>query len=368
VLSVSRWFDPRNVSETSRLLALGVAALLDRGVASPLEHLALVVRGRVATLMVSTAPLRVDDRESLTRVAADRDFQVLAAPWALPSGGMLADIAHRRSRADLERATDDPTFDYSPPTDRRPYYFNMLKPEAYLRTVALPQGGALWGNLRATLTLLVLLAVSTVLVAMIIVWPLMRSGRPPMPAGQFALTLSYFAIIGFAFMLIQIGLLQRFSIYLGHPTYTLSIVLFSMLLCTGVGAALSERLTIGRTGVFRLVPFAIAGALLIIVLVLPGALAATVGGSLALRSGVVLLLAAPLSILLGLCFPIGVRLMQTTPALVAWAWGVNGACGVLASILAVCISLWIEIDANFWVAAALYAALAVPMTVMARRL
>jgi hypothetical protein len=53
---------------------------------------------------------------------------------------------------------------------------------------------------------------------------------------------------------------------------------------------------------------------------------------------------------------------------VAWAWGVNGACGVLASILAVCISLWIEIDANFWVAAALYAALAVPMTVMARRL
>jgi hypothetical protein len=65
--------------------------------------------------------------------------------------------------------------------------------------------------------------------------------------------------------------------------------------------------------------------------------------------------------------PTVARLSDRTPALVAWAWGINGAFGVLASILAVAISIWVGIDANFWLAAGLYAALVVPLTAMAKR-
>jgi hypothetical protein len=71
--------------------------------------------------------------------------------------------------------------------------------------------------------------------------------------------------------------------------------------------------------------------------------------------------------LLGLCFPIGVRLTADTPAVVAWAWGVNGAFGVLASILAVALSIWVGIDANFWTAAALYLVLSAPLAALLRR-
>src|SRR5690606_10074802 len=109
------------------------------------------------------------------------------------------------------------------------------KPAALLSDAPIATHGALGGNLRATLLLVVLLGVTTVLVALVTVVPLAAAGRPAMPAGRFILSMGYFAIIGFAFMLIQIGFLQRFAIYLGHPTSTLSIVLFSMLLAAGTG-------------------------------------------------------------------------------------------------------------------------------------
>jgi SAM-dependent methyltransferase len=368
VLSVSRWFDPNNVSETSRLVSLGVAALLDRGVASPHDHLLLVVRDRVATLMLSTAPFTAADRAALTAISQDREFHVLAAPWIEPGPTQLDRIAASASREALARATADPIYDYSPPTDGRPYYFNMLKPRAITHLAELPREGAFGGNLRATVMLLVLLGIATVLVALLIIWPLARAGRPPMPASRFATTMVYFGIIGFAYMLVQIGLLQRFAVYLGHPTYTLAIVLFSMLLFTGLGSLWSERFAVGARGPFRWVPVAIASALAIVALALPAVIPATITAGIGVRSAIVLAFAAPLSMLLGLCFPFGARLTAPTPQVVAWAWGINGACGVLASILAVALSIWVQIDANFWTAAALYLLLTLPLRALARPL
>jgi hypothetical protein len=242
----------------------------------------------------------------------------------------------------------------------------MLKPRALWSGASLPREGALGGNLRATLLLLILLGVTTVLVGLIIIWPLAAAGRPAMSVGRFATTMAYFAIIGFGFMLIQVGLLQRFSVYLGHPTYTLAIVLFAMLLFTGLGSLLSERLTVAPGRRLSLVPAAIGLVLVLIALLLPRTIAATIGHGLPARTAIVVLFAAPLSLLLGMCFPIGVRLSASTPSVIAWAWGVNGAFGVLASILAVALSIWVGIDANFWVAAALYLSLAVPLAGMRR--
>jgi hypothetical protein len=368
VLSVSRWFDPHNVSETSRLVSLGVGALLDRHVAHPADHLILAVRDKIATLMISPTPFTEADRTRLAVVMGEKGFELAVSPWTPATGGPVIERIARSPTPDaLRQAIADPLYDYSPPTDARPYYFNMLKPRALWSGAYLPREGALGGNLRATLMLIVLFGVTTGLVAGIIIWPLASAGRPPMPIARFATTMAYFAIIGFAFMLIQIGLLQRFSVYLGHPTYTLSIVLFSMLLFTGVGSLASERLTIAARAPFRFVPVAIGVALALTALTLPTVIGHTIGLGLAARTAVVLGFAAPISVLLGLCFPIGVRLTSDTPAVVAWAWGVNGAFSVLASILAVGLSIWVGIDANFWVASALYFTLTAPLAALARR-
>jgi hypothetical protein len=85
------------------------------------------------------------------------------------------------------------------------------------------------------------------------------------------------------------------------------------------------------------------------------------------RAAVVVMVTAPISILLGFCFPLGVQLVgRSAPQSVAWMWGVNGACSVLASILALAISMWVGIDANLWAAAMLYALLGLPMRGLAR--
>jgi hypothetical protein len=362
VLSVSRWFDPANVSETSRLVALGAGALIDSGIQTPSNHLILAVREKIATLLISPTPFTADDRRILSSLETDKGFALAVSPWTPARGGPVIDrIAGSRTMDELRAATDDPLYDYRPPTDARPYYFNMLKLSALWSGADLPAAGALGGNLRATLLLAVLLGITLVLVALIIGWPLLLAGRPPLPAARFAWTMAYFSIIGGAFMLIQIGFLQRFSAYLGHPTYALALVLFSMLLSTGIGSWLSERVSLQPGGRFRLLPVAIAIVLAADALLLPSALAATIASPLTVRTLVVLAFASPLSVLLGMCFPFGVRQIADAPAVVAWAWGANGGFGVLASILAVALSIWVGIDANFWVAAALYLALAVPL-------
>ena len=116
---------------------------------------------------------------------------------------------------------------------------------------------------------------------------------------------------------------------------------------------------------FRLVPFVISVTLVAIVIVLQPVMDRTILWSLPARTAVVLAFSGPVSMLLGCCFPIGARLNDRTPALTAWMWGINGACGVLASVGAVAISMWIGIDTNLWVAAALYLLLTLPLLVMA---
>ncbi len=175
-----------------------------------------------------------------TTVAGDKDFHVLVSPWLDSSGNALVDrIAQSTTAAELARPRP-PT--RSTTTRRRPtrgpYYFNMLKPRAFFghdRISARRRRSAAISARRSCCSCCS--ASSTVLVAAIIVWPLARAGSPADARGALRDDDDAISrVIGFAYMLIQIGLLQRFSVYIGHPTYTLAIVLFSMLLFTGVGS------------------------------------------------------------------------------------------------------------------------------------
>ena len=367
VFSVSRWFAPGYLSETNRLLALGTAALIERGVAEPRQHLLLVSRGAVATLMISPAPFTDADRTVVERVAGDEGFIVQVSPWTDAATGQLGRIAGSRTSAALASATADPQLDFSPPTDDRPFFFNMLKPASFARADSLPSEGVARGNIYATTTLVVLFLITTCLVLAMIVWPLLAHGRPPMDGRAFGGSLLYFAGIGLGFMLVQMALLQRFSIYLGHPTYTLSITLFSMILFAGIGSYFSDRLVAGRPRRERLLPFAAAGGLLLLLAALPPATRTTIGYSLAVRTIVVVALLGPLSALLGMFFPTGLRLVnRLSPPAAAWMWGINGAFSVLGSVVAVGVSIFVGIHANLLAAAALYGALVIPLTALQR--
>lgn len=358
IVSVSRWFSPAQASETSRLMALAVGALLDRGVREPLGHLALVARNNVATLMVSPSPLSEADLDRIGSVSEARGFTVLASARTPPDDPRLAAIVRSGSDVALEAATADPTFDYRPPTDARPFFFNMLRPGAWLRGVTTTDGGVISGNLRATSTLVAILVVALAFVAGAIVLPLAMRGRPALPGASLAAGLTYFTLIGVGFMCAQVAFLQRFSVLLGHPTYALVVVLFSMILFAGLGSYLSDR-AVGRRGErFLLWTWLLAVALVATASSIAAVCGTAVAWSTPTRIAVVLAIVAPLSIVLGFCFPFGARLVQARDAAaVAWMWGANGAAGVVASIAAVMLAMTFGIEANLWVAAAVYAAL-----------
>lgn len=366
VFSVSRWFNPSNVSETNRLLALAIASLIDRGVQSPRAHVLMAARRSVATLVVSPSPFDEQDQRTFEQLSTGEEFTVLASPWHESASARLNRIAASRSEEELAAAVADPDFDYTPPRDRRPFFFNMLRPTSFGKAFGAPRGGVIWGNIRATGTLVLLFAVATVGVLLVILYPLVRRGGLPMSGGAFGAALFYFAAIGCGFMLIQVAFLQRFSVLLGHPTYTFAIILFSMILFAGFGSMISDRLSTTGTA-YLLIPVAIALLVAIDVTALPWAFRAGAPLGLLGRTLVVLAFTAPLSTLLGFCFPIGMRLVgRHSGEATAWMWGINGACGVLASIAAVGISMWVAIDANLIVAALFYAALIVPIRLLSR--
>ena len=143
-------------------------------------------------------------------------------------------------------------------------------------------------------------------------------------------------LIGIGVMLIEIGFLQRFSVFLGHPIYSLSIVLFSLILSTGIGSLVSDYVGIENKVRFTLWAIATGGYILAQVFWVPPLLLSLEAGSLVLRGLVSVAVILPAGVLMGYGFPTGMRFISAvdrkpTP----WFWGINGASGVLASAVAV---------------------------------
>lgn len=367
IFSVSRWYSRKRVSETTRLLSLATATLLDLGADKPQAHLMLVTRRNAATLMVSPSPFSKQDVSRVMRVSNRMGFRVQLAPGLTSTDPLLSRIVSSRDRAELDAAVAHEHYDYSPPTDQRPYFFNVLKPgSAFGFDLSRAGGHLVDGNLLATRTLSLLWMLSVLLVVLAILWPLARSGRPNMEAGSFPHALLYFSIIGFGFMMVQIPMIQRFSVYLGHPTYAVAVILFSMILATGLGSLLSDRIPIEENRTWALVgPLGIALILFLAVLAIQPVIDATIRYSLLVRCSVVVAMLGVVAFPLGFCFPLGLRLVRrisedATP----WMWGVNGAFSVLSSVSSVWISMWSGIDTSLFIAVAVYLLLPLPATAL----
>src|SRR5262249_16873778 len=153
---------------------------------------------------------------------------------------------------------------------------------------------------------------------------------------------TYFAGLGLGFMFLEVSSIQRFTLYLGYPTYSLTVTLFTLLLSTGAGSFLAEGLVPTRATFARL-----AGALVVWLgiypLAVPPVVAWGVGAAFVVRVVTAVVLLAPLGLLLGTFMPLGLRwAAASTPhaqRFVAWCWAVNGFCSVVASVLATMLSM-----------------------------
>jgi len=358
VFTVSRWYAPQNVAETGRMISLAVAALTEFGAKTPSDHIFLAASGHIATLIVSRSGFSVGELQSLKTATQRLQFDRLIVPGEEPASDVLNNIVNARTLSELEHYTRGLRLDLTPPTDDRPFFFNQLPLYDAAKVVALALSGRSTGvgtgNVFATATLVMLFFIALGLVVAAILIPL-RPALKDVGARMATGGTAYFMLIGIGFMLIEIGLLQRFSVFLGHPIYSLSIVLFSLILSTGLGSPLSDHVGIERKGRFTLWAISTGGFILSQVFWVPPLLLLLDSSPLVLRGIVSIAVILPAGLLMGYGFPTGMRFISAvdrkpTP----WFWGINGASGVLASAVAVACSIAYGIGTTLTLGAVCY--------------
>ncbi|UCG53241.1 MAG: hypothetical protein JSW58_06720 [Candidatus Latescibacterota bacterium] len=370
IFTVSRWHDPENIGETGRLLSLAVASLLRLGVTNPSEHIALITTFRISTLLVSPKPLEETDLGRLDEVCGDLRYRLVHRPGSLPEQPALRDIVAARSEIELAAAASGKKFNYSPPTDESPYFFNMLT-LSNLRHAFGPQRGVLRGNIIATLSLFALLISLAIFTVLTIVVPLALRRRFGVDTDVRATTLwsgaLYFALIGAGFMFVEIALIQRLTIFLGHPVYALGILLFTLIASTGIGSLLSERLSLTRLPGLIIYPLLTAVCIVGLRFLLSVVISNMITSAIMTKILLSVVLIFPMGILMGLFFPTGMRLAKSVCAgETPWYWALNGILGVLCSALAVLFSIFIGISLNFYVAAVCYATVLLALAALYR--
>jgi hypothetical protein len=363
VLTITRW-----VFDGLRLVSLAQAACAERGLDAS-KHLAIIRLDRVATFLLKKTPFTPEEVERLRSLSDELGFSVLYAPGLPPPPSVDESDEMRRSGTsaiDYSRlilATDRQAFldaypvDVTATTDDRPFFFHTTRLRDQFQTAF--GKTMLFGN--GLSALMTLFAISTGLVVLFIVVPLALSGGRPGPG--WALWLAYFGALGAGFMLLEVALLQRFVLLLGHPVYSLTVTLFSLLLGTSAGSYLSRRVPAERTravttrALIGVMLAALASPLLLAVVI-----DLAIPWSLPLRIATTVALLFPLGVLLGMPLPGGMRLLSAkSPELIPWGWGLNGAFSVVGATLAVFIAMNWGFSVTLFTATGVYALAAVTL-------
>ena len=347
VLTITRW-----VFDGLRLVSLAQEACAQRGWNAS-TRLAIVQQDRVATFLLKKSPFTASETSKLRSVAEELGFTILYLPPAdgVPAiaaqagdgDGTLAgrepgpgDYARLIDASDRQAFYAQYPLDVRPTTDDRPFFFHTTKLKdqtsvAFGRTM-------LFGN--GLSALMTLMAISAVLVLLFVLGPLALTGRELLGSHWLG-WLVYFGLLGAGFMLIEVALLQRFVLLLGHPVYSLTVTLFSLLVGGGLGSFLSRRFP--DAGLPSRLLVALAGIVIVAVLgvlALPAVVRVGIAGPLGGRIAGTAALLIPAGLLMGIPLPAGIRMLSARrPELIPWVWAINGALSVVGATLAVFVAM-----------------------------
>lgn len=354
---------------TERLGLLARTALEDVGKAEPLRHL-LLYRGDEPYhdgIMVKNSPWTEPEVDRVAETMARWDLPFFFDPTGrYPEAGLHREVLESDDVKAMERRL---RINLSVPTDDRPFMNHAVPWTLGPRPLHEELGKELhdanhsrWkGSIpRGDFPMVVILVESVLLASFFVMLPLwVFRRRGLVVAGRLRL-LAYFAALGAGFILVEICLMKKYVLFLGYPVYSITTVLVTLLVATGIGSWLSERLGgEPRDAIRKVLPW-VAGVLLLELVLSALILEPLLGQPLWLRVGVTMALLTPIGLVLGMPFPLGLKLCalqgETGSDLVAWAWGVNGYTTVIGSSASVFLALGAGFRLTFLLALAIYVA------------
>ena len=356
----TRWgFEPPR--ESLRLVSLAIEALGELREAEPWRH-TVVLRdrarnvdafGALDTVVIFRKPLADADVARVKQALSQTSLKSLYVPGDPPAN----EFGELLKSPDPKVFWRNYLYNVAPVDDDRPFFFYTVQPRDVLRF--LKQGGPSedYKINRALPVLFGTLGISVFAIAVVLAFPpLLLGARLPVEKGVRRFLL-YFLCIGAGYILIQVALIQKFILFLGHPTYALTVIIFSMLISSGLGSYYSRRLMGGPDATKRLgaVLIGVAAAVTILAFVASPVSEFGVGWPLPWKGLVTICLIAPAGFLMGIPFPTGLtRLERQFPQAVRWAWALNAAASVLGSVSAICLAIYIGLRATVLMGALMY--------------
>ena len=357
VVSLSMYLIPPPRTEL-RLLTTSLAALEEIGVSDAEEHIVAIRSWNSMTMLIKRSAFSPREIHALKEFARDRNFDLVYHPGIEEEATnvyvQLPEHDYYRAFKNLIDAgtragfIDDYIFDITPVYDESPFFHYHLRFDRLQETLQVM--GGKWQFLVEEGYLLPVVFVQVLILSLILLFlPALKKRSDNRPA----YFLIYFAFLGLGFMFVEVPLIQGMILPLENPSYAVAVVLASVLIWSGAGSLLSQKYSLLRRP---------ETVLLIGALVVPyGFVLISVARHIALyaielKFVLSFLLVAPAAFLMGIPFPMGIRLLgERSPGMIPWAWAVNGCFSVIAPVLATMLALEWGFHVVLLIGALLYA-------------
>jgi hypothetical protein len=359
VMAFTRWgFKPPR--ESLRLVTLAMDALESLGEKEPWRHVmvarenvqAIDAWGATDTVIISRKPFSGDDVARAQRMMFDARMEAVYVPGDKDNSSFAGLLVAK----DRQAFIDDYPYDVSAVDDNRPFFFYTVQPRdlwAFVTSAATESADYKINRAVPLLFSLVGVSVLATLV-MLALPPLLLGSRLPTEPGVRGFLL-YFVAIGVGYILIQVALIQKFVLFLGHPTYALTVVVFSMLVASSAGSYFSRRLGTFEDRKLSRALFAVFVLVALIALIATPLAHLGVGWPRPLRIVTTAVLIAPVAFAMGMPFPSALaRLERWHKPSVRWAWSLNAASSVLGSAMSIFLALYLGLRETLLVGACLY--------------
>lgn len=359
LLIVSRWLQTPP-SECVRTLGIIIEALEGR---DPLQHIIAFRSFQHVTFVVKPTPYTASELERLLASVRELRYDLVLAP-EMPEeminqyARLETDIYHETflqliQSSDRTAFYADYTFEVTPPTDERPFFFHFFRWEQ--TPTVIENLGRRWQPFGGSgyFVLLALLVFSLAAALLFVLAPILfrqrfRGALQNIGLGSASRMLGYFVLIGLAFLLVEVSLIQKYILLLGQPTLAIATVIGALLFFSGLGSAVSPRIP------WRSAMLALALLLVLYAVTIDIVTPSLLPLSLMARLVITALLLAPIGFLMGVPFPRGIMALERTTDLVPWAWAANGSASVVSAVLAAILSLSVGFTPVLWLGSSLY--------------
>ncbi len=359
VMSFTRWgFAPPR--ESLRIVSLAYAALKQLGQESPAKNVAVLREnanklhswGAQDTILISRNPLTETDREHLQSDVHRAGMQLIY----LPGTSVRSPFRDLLESKDPEQFYENYPFDVRPVSDDRPFFFFTVQPRDVWQFVLHASRATEDYKINSALPVLFALVAVSIIATLVILSlpPLLLGHRLPREPGAIR-ALLFFLFIGAGYILIQVALIQKFVLFLGHPTYALTVIIFSMLLSSGCGSFASKKLVRGDIPRLSRVLLLIVAAILVLSFFVTPIAEHGVSLPFPVKVLISVALIAPVGFAMGMPFPTGLTLLERImPASIRWAWAINSASSVMGSAAAMFLAIYLGLHLTLMIGGLLY--------------